>query len=417
MESIQGKKILILGGSALMIDPVIKAKAMGLYTIVTDWHELEKSPAKQIADEYWTISLMDYEALAAKIKEENVSGILTGFTDDYLLAYQHLCKVTGLPCYATKEVFEKTMDKSRFKQMCREHGVPIIPEYKLNDFIPSCITASNKVIIKPVDSSGSRGVILCEKPEDFDNCLQYALSFSKKKQVVIEKYMEMDSISISYIVQDGNLSLSTTDDRYVHKAPSGSSVTCLSLYPSKYTDVYLKKMDAKVRNMYEKAGLRNGPVSIQFFTDGIDFYAMEMGHRLTGGQHYIYTKYENDISVLERLIYFSITGRMADYCIAEHDNPRFKHTYCHLFILGKEGKIARMEGRDFLDNLPEAIHVEWMKNVNDTVGIDGTGRQKVVGLHLKVDNMNQLHNVIRQIQGNFHIYDEDGNDLTLKIGE
>ncbi len=417
MESIQGKKILILGGSALMVDPVIKAKNMGLYTIVTDWHELEKSPAKQIADEYWTISLMDYEALAAKIKEENVSGILTGFTDDYLLAYQHLCKVTGLPCYATKEVFEKTMDKSRFKQMCREHGVPIIPEYKLNDFIPSCITASNKVIIKPVDSSGSRGVILCEKPEDFDNCLQYALSFSKKKQVVIEKYMEMDSISISYIVQDGNLSLSTTDDRYVHKAPSGSSVTCLSLYPSKYTDVYLKKMDAKVRNMYEKAGLRNGPVSIQFFTDGIDFYAMEMGHRLTGGQHYIYTKYENDISVLERLIYFSITGRMADYCIAEHDNPRFKHTYCHLFILGKEGKIARMEGRDFLDNLPEAIHVEWMKNVNDTVGIDGTGRQKVVGLHLKVDNMNQLHNVIRQIQGNFHIYDEDGNDLTLKIGE
>lgn len=417
MESIQGKKILILGGSALMVDPVIKAKNMGLYTIVTDWHELEKSPAKQIADEYWNISLMDYDLLTRKIKEENIEGILTGFSDAFLLAYQHLCELTGLPCYATKEVFEITMDKARFKQLCRDYDVPVIPEYRLDDFDPSSISPSNKVIIKPVDNSGSLGVILCEKEEDFDNCLQYALSFSKKKQVVIEKYMEMDSISISYIVQDGSLSLSTTDDRYVHKAPSGSSVTCLSLYPSKYTDVYLKKMDAKVRNMYEKAGLRNGPVSIQFFTNGIDFYAMEMGHRLTGGQHYIYTKYENDISVLERLIYFSITGRMADYCIAEHDNPRFKHTYCHLFILGKEGKIARMEGRAFLEKLPEAIHIEWMKNVNDTVGVDGTGRQKIVGLHIKVDDMEQLNNVIHQIQTNFHIYDEDGNDLTLKIGE
>lgn len=417
MDNLKGKKLLVLGGSAYMVDPVKKAQSMGLYTIVTDWHELEKSPAKQIADEYWTISLMDYDMLAAKIKEENVSGIITGFTDDFLLAYQHLCEVTGLPCYATREIFEQTMDKSKFKQMCRDHGVPIIPEYKLKDFNPSSITPSNKIIIKPVDSSGSRGVILCEKPEDFDECLQYALSFSKKKEVVIEKYMEMDSISISYIAQDGKLSLSTTDDRYVHQAQSGSSVTCMGIYPSKYTDAYIEKLDAKVRAMYENAGLRNGPVVLQFFTDGTEFYAMEMGHRLTGGQHYTYTKYENGISVLEHLIHFAVTGRMADYCIAERDNPRFRHMYCHLFILGKEGIIARMEGREFLEKMPEAIHIEWMKNVNDVVGIDGTGRQKVVGVHLKVCDMDHLHSVFQQIQDHFHIYDSEGNDLTLPLGK
>ena len=51
MESLIGKKLLILGGSAYMVDSVLAAKKMGIYTIVTDWHELEKSPAKQIADE------------------------------------------------------------------------------------------------------------------------------------------------------------------------------------------------------------------------------------------------------------------------------------------------------------------------------------------------------------------------------
>ena len=106
MKSLQGKKLLVLGGSAYMIDPVLKAKSMGIYTIVTDLHGIEKAPAKRVADEYWDISLMAYDQLVPKIKEEKIDGILTGFTDTFLLAYQHLCELTGLPCYATKEVFE-----------------------------------------------------------------------------------------------------------------------------------------------------------------------------------------------------------------------------------------------------------------------------------------------------------------------
>lgn len=415
MESLKGKKLLILGGSAYMVDPVLKAKELGLYTIVTDWHELEKSPAKQVADEYWTISLMDYDQLVSKIKECKIDGILTGFTDAFLMAYQHLCELTGLPCYATKEVFEKTMDKSKFKQLCRENGVPVIPEYKLEEFDATCINSSNKVIIKPVDNSGSNGVILCEKPEDFQECLDYALSFSQKKQVVIEKYMEMDSISISYTIQDGVVSLSTTDDRYVHKSLNGGSVTHCGVYPSKYTEAYINQMDAKVRKMYENAGLRNGVLAVQFFTDGKEFYVMEMGHRLSGGQHYTYTMAENGISALEQLINFAVTGKMADYSIAEKDNARFKHVYCHLFILGKEAKIARFEGLDYLHQMPEVMHINQSRRIGEMIGPDGTSAQKVLGVHLKVDNIAHLKKVMGDIERHVHFYDEEGNDLTINF--
>lgn len=417
MALLNGKKLLILGGSSLMIDPVLKAKELGLYTIVTDWHELEKSPAKRIADEYWTISLMDYDQLVPKIQESKIDGILTGFTDAFLLAYQHLCELTGLPCYATKEVFETTMDKAKFKQLCRDNDVPIIPEYDLSTFDPNAISEKNKVIIKPVDNSGSNGVVLCAQSDDFQKCLDYALSFSQKKQVVIEKYMEMDSISVSYTIQDGVVSLSTTDDRYVHKSMNGSSVTHCGVYPSKYTDAYIDQMDAKVRKMYEKAGLRNGVLAVQFFTDGKEFYVMEMGHRLSGGQHYNYTKAENGTSALEQLIHFAITGRMADYSIAERDNARFNHVYCHLFILGKEAKIARFEGLDYLKQLPEMMHISQMKNIGDTIGRDGTSSQKVVGLHLKVDNVAHLKEVIEGINQHFHFYDEEGNDLAISFNK
>lgn len=408
-----GKKLLILGGGATSIDIVEAARAMGVYTIVTDWYDTKRSPAKLVADEYWNEEIFKPERIAQLIKEHHVDGVITGFTDSYLLQYQRICELSGLPCYATKEVFETTMDKAKFKQLCRDNGVPVIPEYDLATFDPNTISDNHKIIIKPVDNSGSRGVILCSKPDDFQQCLEYALSYSEKKQVVIEKYMEMDSISLSYTIQDGIVSLSTTDDRYIHKSESGSSVTQCGIYPSKYTDAYIERIDPKMKRMYERAGLRNGVLSVQFFTDGTEFYVMEMGHRLTGGQHYTYTMAENGISSLDQLIHFSITGKMAEFSIAEKDNACFKHVYSHLFILGKEAVIARFEGLEYLERMPEVMHLTRMKKVGDKVGTDGTSAQKVVGLHLKVDSISHLKRVLDDVKQHFHFYDEAGNDLTI----
>lgn len=417
MKDLTGKKLLILGGNAPSVDVVNAARKMGVYTIVTDWYDTSRSPAKLVADEYWNESINDYDKLCTLIKEKGVNGIFTGFTDSYLLPYQHLCELTGLPCYASKEVFELTMDKARFKQLCRDNDIPVIPEYDLESFDPSIINDKHKVIIKPVDNSGSRGVILCTKPEDFQKCLDFALSFSEKKQVIIERYMEMDSISLSYTIQDGVVSLSTTDDRYVHKAANGSSVTQCGVYPSKYTEAYIEKIDGKMKKMYERAGLKNGVLAVQFFTDGNEFYVMEMGHRLTGGQHYTYTMMENGISALDCLIHFAITGEMADYSIASKDNARFKHVYCHLFVLGKEAQIFRFEGMDYIKQMPEVMHVTDMISVGQKIGADGTAAQKVEGLHIKVNDVEQLKKVLDDVKEHFHIYDENGNDLTIMFNK
>ena len=410
-----GKKLLILGGNAPSIDIVEAARKFGVYTIVTDWYDTKRSPAKLVADEYWNEEIFKPELIAQLIKEHHVDGVLTGFTDSYLLQYQKICELSGLPCYATKEVFETTMDKAKFKKLCRDYDVPVIPEYDLATFNPNTISENHKIIVKPVDNSGSRGVILCDKLEDFNHCVEFALSFSEKKQVVIEKFMEMDSISISYTFQDGVASLSSTDDRYVHKASNGSAVTCLSLYPSKYTDVYIEKLDGKVREMYKNAGVRNGVVAIQFFTDGRDFYAMEMGHRLTGGQHYTFTQMENGVSVLDFLIHFAVTGKMAEFPIVEKDNAKFKHTYCHLYILGKQSKIGRIIGLDYLKKMPEVFHISQEKKEGDEIGPEGTSAQKVVGLHLKVNDTNHLKKVLKDIEQNFHIIDMEGNDITINF--
>lgn len=185
---LKGKKLLVLGSNAIICDIVKEAKRMGVYTIVTDWNKFENAPAKQIADEYWMDSLMDYDVLVSKIKKNGINGIITGFADSYLIPYHKLCEATDLPCYGTKDAFEITIDKDRFKKYCMNNGVPVIPQYDVTTFDPSKISPTNKFIIKPVDNSGSRGVIACKESSDFQHCFDYALSFSHKKEVIIEKY-------------------------------------------------------------------------------------------------------------------------------------------------------------------------------------------------------------------------------------
>lgn len=415
MKELEGKKLLVLGGSATSIDIVNAAHALGVYVIVTDYYDTSRSPAKLVADEYWNESIMDYVKLCELIKKNEVNGLITGFTDSYLLAYQHLCELSGLPCYATKEALEITLSKSQFKKICRDNGVPVIPEYDLATFDPNIISENNKVIVKPVDNSGSRGVILCKSANDFQRCLNFALSYSKKKEVIIEKYMDFDSYAASYTIQNGNISLSTLNDRLEHKSSETAAITTAGIYPSKYLDLYLEKMDSKMRLMYKKLGVTNGALSVQGFVDGEDFYIMEMGYRLTGGQHYVFSKYENGISSLDLLIHFSLTGQMADYEIAKIDNPRFKDVCLNLNILGKSATISRIEGQKYLERMPELIHATFFKKCGDQIGMDGTTAQKLVSLHLVLKDYKDLQRVISDIQSNYHVYDENGNDLVLEL--
>lgn len=406
-------KLLILGSNKLSCDIVNTAKSLGVYTIVTDWNKLEDSPAKQIADEYWNDSLMDYDTLVTKIKSNGVNGIITGFTDSYLLPYQHLCELAGLPCYATKKQFEWSLDKKTFKEKCRKYNVPVVPEYGVEDFDKSIITKSHKVIIKPVDNSGSRGICICDNPNDFDEKLRYSLGFSEKKKVVIERYMDCDDVSFEYKIQDGEITLTAICDRYIYKTPNEGSITSKLIYPSKYTDVYMADVDKRVRKMFESEGLRNGVLFMQAFVESGQFYFYEMGYRLSGGRHYIFTKNQNGDSSIEELINFAITGKMSDVSIAEIANPSFKDTCSQLSIICQTDIISKIIGWQEIANLPQVIDAMQTYKEGDEIGKQGTTASIFGRLHIVVKDIEELNRLFENIYSTLKVENGKGENLVI----
>ena len=128
----KNRKLLVLGGTTNMIDLVKTSQRMGIYTIVTDWYDTIKSPAKLVADEYWNISITEYETLAGKIADNGITGIIASITDSYLQPYAHLCELCKLPCYATKEVLALSTNKVMFKKMCIVNDVPVARKYDID---------------------------------------------------------------------------------------------------------------------------------------------------------------------------------------------------------------------------------------------------------------------------------------------
>jgi len=105
----EGKRLLILGGSSAK-DIVVQAKRMGVYTIVADWDETNKS--KEIADESVIVSTTDIDALVALIREKSIDGVFTGPSEFNLQQVMRVCDYPSMP-HRSNGIFAKTKLRSR----------------------------------------------------------------------------------------------------------------------------------------------------------------------------------------------------------------------------------------------------------------------------------------------------------------
>ncbi len=241
---LEQRKILILGGNYSTVDIVNYAHELGFHVIVAS--KFEKGEAKDIADEAINIDVEDHQALIDYIKENHISGVMTGASEFHLLNMIRLCKKAGMPCYATEEQWIVCQNKQSFKNLCRKNGVPCVSEFSAYDD-PN--TFGYPVIVKPTDNCSARGITVCYTPEEYKKAIGLALEYSTEKKFIIEKFIENKgtTMSVRYIAVDGELYLEAVGDRYVLDANRGKAlITAAAFYTSNYKDQYIRTVGEKV---------------------------------------------------------------------------------------------------------------------------------------------------------------------------
>lgn len=414
MNSLEGKKLLILAGAAVHCKVVEAAKELGVYTIVTDY--LADSPAKKIADESWMLNITQVDEIVKRCKEEQVDGVLNFSIDPAQKPYQQICEQLNVPCYCTKEQVDILTDKGLFKEYCIKHGVDVIQEYSLIDIEEDRVVYP--ILIKPAISRGSRGQTVCYSKQDTNMAIDIAKNESSNGNVIIEQYMkDKQDFSLSYIVINGEPYILKIGDRYLGSVEDGLDKQCIAtVSPSRYKEMYISKVEPKVKKMISALGIKFAPVFLQGFVDGDTVRFYDPGIRFPGGDYDLILKNVTGFDSMKTLITFALTGDV-QACSGNPINAYKLNEQIgiQLSLSARAGKVAVYEGFEEIEQLPNVISVSKRKKIGDEIYNKGDASQRVTEILVLSKNVQDICETIDKIYAFIKVLDENGEDMMVSL--
>ncbi len=412
---LKGKKLLILAGAGVHCRLVETAKAMGVYTIVTDYLKTEDSPAKAMADEQWMLNITDVDGIVDRCKEEKIDGVLNVCIDPAQRPYQQICEKLGLPCFGDRHQFLTLTDKPRFKQFCKSCGLSVIEEYTFEEVLNG--TTKYPLFVKPVDSRGSRGQTICFTLDDMKKAVKFAASESSNGEYVIEEYMGgKPDFSMTYLVCGGIPYLFRTADRHLGRVEDGMSrQTIASISPSVYTDLCITRIDPCAKEFIKKLGIINGPVLMQGFVDDSTIKFYDPGLRFPGNEYERLFANATGVNLMEILIAFALGEDITPY----GKSLNGLYDLCGKRIIQimynvREGKIASIKGISELRKRPEVLDIQQRKFVGDTVQSSGTIGQRACEIDILVDDeSDKIRDIINFVENTLRYEDISGEDMHI----
>lgn len=411
-----GKRLLLLGGSN-SVDDIQRFAAENNVTLIATAHpRYGITPLKRIADESYDVNAIDDEGLIRLIREKKIDGIFPGNNEDILPHAIAAAEACGLPAYCDRQMWDRCANKALFKQMCAENDIPVAKVYDLAVTDPKDIPYP--VAVKPADSSGSQGFSICRTAGELLPAVERALPFSRTATVLVEEYIPYDSCIIHYTLAGGEAVFCGISDKVSMLLAEGSgSVMALQRFPSADIDAYLASLDEKVRAMFRRAGMHDGPVWIEAFNNHGQFIFNEMGYRFGGSMTYYPIRYFYGIDQLEFMLRYALgeTPVLSEQThLIRRDVPAGKH-FAILPLHVRPGTIRAVSGEDLAASMPEVYAYVPIHGAGDTIRASASVQQVFCYLHLLYDDMTDLAETADRVFHALRVEDESGENLLFRL--
>ena len=263
------KKILLLGGSAQQIIAIKTAKRLGYYTVLCDF--LTDNPGQYEADKFYLVSTTDKDAVLEVAQEEKIDGVLAYASDPAAPTAAYIAEKLGLQGNPYQSV-EILCNKDRFRKFLLENSfsAPKAHGYaSADDVLNAKISYEYPIIIKPVDSSGSKGATVLHSEEGLMEAVEFAFSFSRCHRIIVEHFIEKKHhylIGGDVFIENGKIVLwglmnCHRDNSVNPLVPVGKS------YPLQLEVEDIQRVKETLASMVEKLGIRNGSMNVELVVD------------------------------------------------------------------------------------------------------------------------------------------------------
>lgn len=272
------KKLMILGAGIYQVPLIQTAKQMGLYTIVVSIPG--DYPGFSLADKIYKLDTRDRKRILHAAKEEQIDGICTSGTDVAVSTIGYVCEKMGLHGISLTAA-EVVTNKARMKETFLSGKVSVADGKRIKSVIEAKKAAEElryPVVIKRVDSSGSRGITVVRDASQTEKAYKYAVQDSLEEYVLIEKFLEGTEIGVDGFVQNGKLVFLAPHEKFVY-AGEKITVPIGHKFPYCCSETLQAEITLQMQAAVNSAGINDCPVNADVMVDGEKVSIIELGGR------------------------------------------------------------------------------------------------------------------------------------------
>ena len=280
------KKILLLGGSASQLVAIEKAKSLGYFTILCDY--IPDNPGRKIADSFHLVSTTDKDAILQVALQEDINGIVAYGSDPAAPTAAYVANAMNLPGM-DYDIVRHFCEKHLFRQFLSEHGfnVPKFIEVKSPYVVYDAEIDSLQfpLIVKPTDSSGSKGVTMIEDKSELESALRYAKEYMRNGTLIIEEYIIRDHpyvIEAEIFARNGKV-VTWGLINSIRDSESNPLLPAAYSYPLELSEKRKQQVKDEISRLVAATGNTSGAFNIEMIIDKHDrLYFLDAGPRSGG---------------------------------------------------------------------------------------------------------------------------------------
>lgn len=340
------KKLLILGGSPYQLRLVEAAKNAGIYTVVCNWKE--DCAARTACDKFYVQNYMDKEQTLAIAKLEAVDGVISN-SEAAMPIVAYIAESLGLPGNSVKGI-EQLTSKTKFRELQRECGVYAPRNFECNtweEYQEHIDELTFPIIIKPCESSGTRGTTRIDDKENTDRqrmAFEECQHFSVNDRVSVEEFVEMTLLTVI----DGDVFV--CDGEYLwngfftcYRSQQATMLPMMESFPIIISEQDFDVVKDHIRRLFDHAGIKHGQYNAEmYFTKTGELFVIEINAR-QGGVNIPHLIELHSGLDFDRLLVTTAVGDKAYFEDALHAKNEIRYITQFLVFSRKNGVLNHVE--------------------------------------------------------------------------
>ena len=396
----------MLGGSLYQTYAIKEAKRLGYYVISCDY--LPSHPGHRYSDEYHNVSTTDKEAVLQLAKSLNVDGVVAYASDPAAPTAAYVCEQLGLPTSPYKSV-EILSNKDLFRDFLQNNGFNCPKAMGFTSYEEALAHIDEfrlPVMVKPVDSSGSKGINKMTDKSQLKNFVEDALSYSRGKRFLIEEFIVKKGHQISgdAFSVDGKLVFHCLGNEFYDPNCDKDFAPLGECWPFQMNHRYIEELEEQLQRLMTQLNMKSNAYNVEAIVGEDDkVYLLELGARSGGSLIPQVTEYATginmvtwviqaaagdpiDLSVLSGKKEMPIKGYWSNYMVHSDKTGKFQS-------VSFDPDFEKNHLVGFVNDLKVGDEVHRFRDAQDCIG----------EFILKYDSMEQMFEVIKNIEKKINV--------------